>query len=196
MRVLFNILGGLTSLYMLVISVRIILTWFRGNEYGRPMEILCRITDPYLNWFRRIPGLRVGFLDLSPIVAIAVLSMLNRIFATLAYYGVITLGILLAMLLQALWSAFHFLLLFLIVVLVLRLIAHIANVNVYNPFWRIVDTISRPLLYRICRLFFGRRIIGYLNSLIFSLAILGALTLVLRFLLIPRLLRLLAALPI
>jgi YggT family protein len=195
MRTLFTILGGLTSLYMLTIFVRIILTWFRGNVYGRPMDILCRITDPYLNWFRRIPGLRVGFLDLSPIVALAVLSMVNRIFATLAFYGVVTLGILLAMLLEALWSAFHFLLIFFIVVLVLRLIAYLGKMNIHNPFWRIVDTISQPLLYRINRIFFGRRIIRYLNSLILSIAILVAFALVLGFL-IPALVRLLASLPI
>jgi YggT family protein len=195
MGVLFSILGGLTSLYMLVISVRIILTWFRGNEYGRPMEILCAITDPYLNWFRRIPGLRVGFLDLSPIAALAVLSMVNRIFAALAFYGVITLGIVLAMLLEALWSAFRFFLLFFIVVLVLRLIAYLGSMNTYNPFWRIVDTISQPLLYRISRIFFGRRIIRYLNSLILSIAILAVLALVLGSLM-PRLIRLLASLPI
>jgi YggT family protein len=196
MRTLFNILGGLTSLYMLVISVRIILTWFSGNSYGRPMEILCAITDPYLNWFRRIPGLRVGFLDLSPIVAVAVLSMANRIFATLAFYGVITLGILLAMILQAIWSAFHFVLLFLIAVLVLRLIAHIGNMNIANPFWRIVDTISRPILYKMSRIFFGRRIIRYLHSLVISIAVLAVLLLALSVFLIPMLVSLLVSLPI
>jgi YggT family protein len=195
MRTLFVILGGLTNLYMLVISVRIILSWFSGNEYGRPMEILCAITDPCLNWFRRIPGLRAGFLDLSPIAALAVLSMANRIFATLAFYGAITLGILLAVFLEALWSALHFLLLFFGAVLVLRLIAYLGNMNTYNPFWRIVDTISQPLLYRINRIFFGRRIIRYLNSLILSIAILAGLAFVLGFL-IPRLVRLLASLPI
>jgi YggT family protein len=181
---------------MLVISVRIILTWFSGNSYGRPMEILCAITDPYLNWFRRIPGLRVGFLDLSPIVAVAVLSMANRIFTTLAFYGTITLGIVLAMILQAIWSAFHFLLVFCIAVLVLRLIAHGCHIKTYGLFWRIVDTISRPILYRISRIFFGRRIIRYLHSLIFSIAILAVLLLALSSFLIPRLVRLLASLPI
>jgi YggT family protein len=195
MSVFFMILGGITSLYMLVIFVRIVLTWFSGNDYGRFMEILCRLTDPYLNWFRRIPGLRIGFLDLSPIVAVAVLSMLNRVFAIFSHYGFVTLGIVLAMFLQAVWSAFHFLLIFVIAVLVLRLIAYIGNMNVYNPFWRVVDTISRSVLYRICRIFFGRRIIRYLNSLIFSIAILGALTLALGFF-IPKLAGFLAALPV
>jgi hypothetical protein len=58
-----------------------------------------------------------------------------------------------------------------------------------------VDTISQPLLYSINRIFFGRRIIRYLNSLILSIAILAGLALVLGFL-IPRLVRLLASLPI
>jgi YggT family protein len=195
MRALFNLLGALTSLYMLAISVRIILTWFSGNSYGRPVEILSRVTDPYLAWFRRFPGLRAGFLDLSPIVALAVLSMVNRIFSTLAFYGAITLGIILAMILQSLWSALQFILLFFIIVLILRLIAYISNRNIYSFFWRIVDTISQPVLFRMSRIFFGARIIHYRTSLVLSIAILAAIVFILR-LAIPQAVEFLARLPV
>jgi YggT family protein len=194
MRALFNMLGALTSLYMLAISVRIILTWFSGNTYGRPVEILSRITDPYLAWFSRL-GLRAGFVDLSPIIALAVLSMANRIFSTLAVYGAITLGIILAMVLQSLWSAIQFILLFFIIVLVLRFIAYIGNRNIYSFFWRIVDAISQPVLFRISRIFFGARIIHYRTSLILSIAILCAVMFVLR-LAIPLAVGFLARLPV
>jgi hypothetical protein len=79
------------------------------------VEVLCRITDPYLDWFRRFSSLRIGALDLSPLAAMAVLSVLNSVFLTLGRYGVITLGLILALILQALWSAASFILSFFII---------------------------------------------------------------------------------
>jgi YggT family protein len=170
MRFLMNILSALTGIYMLLIFIRIMLTWFSGANYGRPMEILTGITDPYLDWFRRFPALRAGFLDLSPIVAMAVLSLVNQIFSTLAQYGAISLGIILAMVLSALWSAISFILGFFLIILGLRLIAYLTNQDVYNSvFWKIVDTISQPVLYRIKRILFRRRLVNYLTGIITSM---------------------------
>jgi YggT family protein len=159
---------------MLIIFIRILLTWFSGSGYSRPIEILGRVTDPYLNWFRRFP-LQIGNLDLSPIAALAVLSLINRIFSTMAYYGRISLGIVLAMTLQAVWSATSFLLGFFIILLILRLIAYLTNRNIYSTFWRIIDTISQPLLFRINRIFFGKKIVHYRTGLLIAI---GALTVV------------------
>lgn len=176
MNVLMNILGSLTSLYMLLIFVRIMLTWFSGARYGKPVELLCRITDPYLDWFRRFP-LRFGMLDLSPILALAVLSVANNVFGTLGQYGRISLGIILAMLLSALWSAASFIIGFFIVILVLRLIAYLTSRDVYRSFWGIIDTLSQPVLYRINRIIFRDRLVNYLSALITAILVL----LVLRF---------------
>ena len=164
-----NILAGFTSLYILLIFIRILLTWFSGANYGRPMEILSRITDPYLDWFRRFPGLRGGIVDLSPIVAMAVLSVANNIFTTLARFGVIHIGGITAMVLASLWSAVSFILGFFIVVLILRLIAYLTNQNIYGSFWRIIDTISQPVLYRINRFFFRRRLVNYRAVILLSI---------------------------
>jgi YggT family protein len=156
--------------------VRIMLTWFSGSRYGKPVELLCRITDPYLDWFRRFP-LRFGMLDLSPILALTVLSVANNVFGTLGQYGRITLGIILAMLLSALWSAVSFIIGFFIVILVLRLIAYLTSRDVYRSFWGIIDTLSQPVLYRINRIIFRDRLVNYLSSLITAILVL----LVLRF---------------
>jgi YggT family protein len=172
MQTLMSILAGCTSLYMLLIFIRILLTWFSGANYGRPMELLCRITDPYLDWFRRFSALRVGFLDLSPIVAMAVLSVANHIFTTLARFGIIHIGGILAMVAASLWSAVSFILGFFIVVLVLRLFAYLTSQNIYGSFWRIIDTISQPVLYRINRLFFRRRLVHYQIGIFLSIGVL------------------------
>ncbi|MDR2741736.1 MAG: YggT family protein [Treponema sp.] len=176
-----NILGGLTSLYMLLIFVRIMLTWFSGVRYGTPVDLLCQITDPYLNWFRRFP-LRFGMLDLSPILALTVLSMANNVFGTLGLYGRITLGIILAMVVSVVWSAASFIIGFFIIILVLRLIAYLANRDVYRSFWGIIDTLSQPVLYRINRIIFRNRLVNYLTGLIVSIAVLLVLRLGLGFL--------------
>jgi YggT family protein len=176
-----NILGGFTSLYMILIFIRIMLTWFSGARYGRPVELLYRITDPYLDWFRRFP-LRAGVLDLSPILALAVLSVANNVFMTLGRFGYITLGIILAMLLSAVWSAMAFLIVFFIIVLALRFIAYLTNQDVYRSFWAIIDTLSRPVIYRINRILFRNRLVNYLTGIISSIAVLLVLRIGLGFL--------------
>jgi YggT family protein len=176
-----NILGGAASLYMIVIFVRVMLTWFSGANYGKPVEFLRRITDPYLDWFRGFKVFRAGNLDLSPIAALAVLSIAGNIFATLGRYGTITLGLILAMIVSALWSAVSFILIFFLIVLVLRFIAYLTRQNVYGShgalgaFWRIVDTLSQPIIYRINRIIFRNRLVRYNTGLLTSIAALAAL---------------------
>ena len=154
MHALMTVLGGATSLYMILIFIRIMLTWFSGVGYGKPVELLSNITDPYLNWFRRFPILRTAALDLSPIAALAILSVVNNIFMTLARHGSITMGFILGLLLSIVWSAASFILGFFLIILVLRFIAYLTNRNVYGFFWRIIDTLSRPILFRINRIIF------------------------------------------
>jgi YggT family protein len=135
------------------------------------MEFLARITDPYLNWWRNKINLRAGMLDLSPIVAIAVLSIAQKICSTIAHYGRISLGLILAVCILALWSALSFVLGFCFVVLLLRLIAYFLNSNMYSPFWSVIDSISKPLMYRINRSIFGNRIVSFLTSNIVGIVV-------------------------
>jgi YggT family protein len=161
---------------MILIFIRIMLTWFSGaSSYGRPLEILGRVTDPYLDWFRRFPALRMASMDLSPIAALGVLSVLNNIFVTLGRYGSISVGLILAMILQAAWSAASFILGFCIIILILRLIAYLTNRDVYGSFWRIIDNLSQPVIYRTNRIIFRKRLVNYMTGLLTAV---GALVLV------------------
>ena len=182
MAQIMHVLSSVVSIYMMIIFFRIILSWFSGMGHGGIQGILARITDPYLNWFRRFPILKMGFLDLSPVVALGVLTLVNRIFTTLALYKTITLGIILALTLQVFWAAASFFLGFLIIVLVLRLVAYLARSNMYSSFWRIVETISQPVIHKINRILFKDRIVNYTTSLIVSIASLGVIYLGLRML--------------
>ena len=59
------------SLYVIVIIIRAILSWFNPNPHGPGMMFLAKITDPVLERIRRMLPLGGGVgLDLSPIIAI------------------------------------------------------------------------------------------------------------------------------
>ena len=75
------------GIYLLVLLVRVLLSWFPNLDWSNPvLSGVSAITDPYLNVFRGlIPPL--GGLDLSAIVAFLALqlaqSLLNGASATL-----------------------------------------------------------------------------------------------------------------
>ncbi|GAC1460629.1 MAG: YggT family protein [Chamaesiphon sp.] len=68
------------QIYILLLIVRILLTWFPTvNWMNQLASALSPITDPYLDLFRSIiPPL--GGLDLSPMLAILVLQLLAGLF--------------------------------------------------------------------------------------------------------------------
>lgn len=67
------------NIYLLLIFVRILLSWFQTAGWAQQaMSFLSPITDPYLNIFRSfIPPL--GGIDLSPILAIFSLQIISSL---------------------------------------------------------------------------------------------------------------------
>ena len=182
MAQLIGFLNFLINIYMMIIFVRIILTWFSWIQDSRIRDILAGITDPYLNWFRRFTFLRIGYIDLSPIAAIAVLSLASRLLTMLAFQGRLSIGIILALVLQALWGVISLILGFLIVVLVLRLIGHLIKQSIYGTFWNIVNSISQPVIYKINRVIFKNRIVNFTTAVTISIVSLLAASLIFRIL--------------
>jgi len=174
MQVIFGFLSSVLGIYSLLLVARIILTWFSGNRQSGITQFLSRITDPYINWWRQHFNLRAGFLDLSPIIAISALSVVQRIFSTLAVHGTITLGLVGAIVITALWSIVSFLLGMCVIVLVVRLVGYLMNKEMYGTFWQIVDSISRPLMFRITKIVFRDRSVNFVTGIVVSILLLGA----------------------
>jgi len=195
MRLIFGILASAVGIYSLLILIRIIISWFGGISGGKPVNLLARVTDPYLDWWRSHLNLRVGFMDFSAVVAIVVLSLAQNIFYTLSNSGIIKLGSILAFIIHSLWSIVFFILGLCLVILILRLIAYLTNRNTYSSFWRVIDSISQPILYRINRIIFGKKIADYLKGIILSCLLLAALMFA-GSIAVPALAKLLARLPV
>jgi YggT family protein len=78
MDFLFRAVNIAFLVYGALIIARVILSWVRHNPYHPALRFVYEVTDPYLNFFRRfIPP--VGAIDLSPIVALFVLDILQRL---------------------------------------------------------------------------------------------------------------------
>lgn len=74
---LLGVLAQTLSIYLLVLLVRVLLSWFPNLDWSNPvLSGVSAITDPYLNAFRGfIPPL--GGLDLSALLAFLALQLLQ-----------------------------------------------------------------------------------------------------------------------
>ena len=195
MQAAMRILSGILSAYMILLFIRILLTWFQGSDLGRPVRILHAITDPYLNYFRRFRFLRTERIDFSPIFALVVLVIILNITNSLALYGTITLGLVLAFIVQAIWSAFSFLMSFFFIIIAIRLIALILGASMALTIWHTLDLIIQPFVHWITVKIFRGRAVSYPTGLAVSGGALVVVFLILRFI-IGRLIILLQSFPI
>lgn len=76
---LLDTLSSTLDLYVFIIIVRVLLTWFPNIDwYTQPFAFVSQITDPYLNLFRSIiPPL--GGIDFSPVIAIFLLQAIAAV---------------------------------------------------------------------------------------------------------------------
>lgn len=166
MSTVFSIISTLLTLYMFVILFRIIMTWFPGRDFGRAQIALRRATDPYLNLFRRLRFLRIGYVDLSPIVGIIVLSVATYVFRTLAVAGTVSVGMVLALIVSQLGSAAVFLLILLNIVMIVRFVAIAVGARGDTRLWMTLDHLLQPLCYRIVSRLARDRFFTYRNALV------------------------------
>lgn len=82
MRIFFELIIYILQIYVWIIFIRVILSWFRINPvgiWGRIYRFIIEITEPFLMIFKKIiPPIKAGrsFIDLSPIIAIFVIQII------------------------------------------------------------------------------------------------------------------------
>jgi YggT family protein len=76
-RIIGFIISGLISIYILFIVIRIVFSWGMVSYTNRVMRFLVDVTEPLLGPLRRmIP--RLGWMDISPLVAILILWLFQQ----------------------------------------------------------------------------------------------------------------------
>lgn len=172
MLIALTILNVILIAYVFVLSLRIVLGWIAPHALGRAWDVLTAITDPYLKVFGRLRFLRGSLFDFSPIAAVIVLVVLIDLVNQLLYYGRITLGFFLASVLSAAWSGARFLLLLFLIVGLLRTIPLAFRGTAGAPLWKVVDTIMKPIVDWVMRVFrLGARS-GYTQHLLLTVGLL------------------------
>jgi len=162
--------SSVITVYSFVCLIRILLTWMPQIDQSPAGRFVASLCDPFLNWFRRFSFTSVGMIDFSPILALGALSLGAMIFSTLASTGHITLGLILAGLVQILWSFVSFFLNIMILFLAIRLIYDLVNRNGFSPFWTMLDRfLNHPISYVTGLFNRGRGVMGYRASLILTL---------------------------
>jgi len=80
------LLNGLLSFYILLIFLRVIFSWVNVSYSHRWMRLLVSATEPLLGPLRRAIPLIGGF-DVSPIVALLIVQVLQRVVAGMLIGG-------------------------------------------------------------------------------------------------------------
>lgn len=167
------------TIYMMIIFVRIVMTWFSGVSYGRVYATLASVTDPYLNWFRQNTPIRFGVMDFSPIVGILTLGVAQNVFTQLAVAGRVTVGYLLAVSISAVWSVVSFFATIFLIMAALRLVGMLTGLDARGGrLWIVLEQIVNPLLQVVVRPFLRGRFTSYRDSLLIFCGVLLALTVV------------------
>jgi YggT family protein len=146
-----RVLHGLLWVYLMLLSARIILSWFRGLVHGRAWELLIRITDPYLSVFSGLRFLRQGMFDFTPIAAVLTLVVGVDLTSTILVKGGITLGLVLAAILEAVWSGLSFLIFLFMVLAIAKAVSGIMLRGRETPFSRLVTMMVQPLVNLVAR---------------------------------------------
>ncbi len=171
-----NIAATLLSLYSMLIWIRIILTWIRvpgsqWNNGGNPfLNFLSKIVDPYLNLFSGITPLRRSHLDFTPLVAMAVLSIVQSLLRIFGAYGRITLGLVLGLVIRTLWSyIFSLFFWFFIIMLIIRLVFCYRRSPNAIQYIQMLDSMLGGLFNWVQKVFFRNKPVNDRNLVIASL---------------------------
>ncbi|MDC7127343.1 MAG: YggT family protein [Spirochaetales bacterium] len=183
MQIAARVISAILSVYMILLMIRVMLTWFRGPQNGQFFYYLSAVTDPYLNWFRRFSKLRTGMLDFSPILAFVLLGFIINILTSISTYGRITVGVVLALLINGIWSIISFIIIMFVILAVMRLLsATLFREGILARMSPGLDSVIEPIISWVRRTIFRNRFTPYTTQLWVSIALLIVLNILLRIL--------------
>ena len=172
---LLEVLAFIFSLYTMLIVVDIILKWIYSGPKGRGTMMISQLTDPFLNFFKRFRISRIGYIDISPLLAVLTLSIINQILGRIRELGSITFWAIIAIIVSSVWNVIMTLLLAVLVVAVVRYLFLMFTTNKMNSFANACDAFFIPLSSRIASLFIKNASSSYQLNLIISIIVVAVL---------------------
>ncbi len=170
-----KILSGLLMIYFLLILLRVFLSWIPNISPGsnKIKTLINRFTDPYMNRFMRISWLRFGVFDFSPVLGLALLSLLLYLTQRLSTGGMPSAGELIILAIQLIWGLAAFLATLIGILMLIRLTTLYAVKG--RPEW--IDRLDRflfPWVAKILGLFTSRTVAYPIALAICAVSLLAA----------------------
>lgn len=157
-------IAQLLAFYNLLIWIRILISWFAPISQINQSSffiILKKIVDPYLDLFRNVNLLKTQNIDFTPLLAFALLSVIQSILNLFGATGSISLSIVLALIINTLWSYLFspFFLIF-TTMIVIRLILCFKKGQNTIAFIRTIENVIGGYLNWVQKVFFFSKIVS------------------------------------
>lgn len=72
-------------IYSFILVIRVVISWINPDPYNPVIRFLYSITDPLLDLFRRLLPIRIGMIDLSPLILFGLLYLVERLAMLMMY---------------------------------------------------------------------------------------------------------------
>jgi YggT family protein len=140
-------------LYMMIVIVRVLLSWIQPDPFNPFVKFLRRSTDPALSFIRmNIPMPRTG-IDFSPLILLVFLMLVDTFIELTMQNLRLNLPVNLARnLLYAVVIAFLSILRIYMFIIIIRALISWVNPDPYNFLVRAIYDITEPVLYRVRQL--------------------------------------------
>ena len=134
------------AVYIILLIVRILFAWLRPNMFNPIVRFVYKLTDPYLKLFAGMRFMRIGSLDLSPLIAFYVLFLLMGILYNLVLRDNITIEFFFSLAITYFFKFVYFFLLIFIITITLRFIFGFIRMRGNNIVVTAVYSISEPMV--------------------------------------------------
>lgn len=158
------------SLYTMLIVVNIALKWLSTSK-GRGTIMINNLTDPFINLFKRLKISHIGFIDISPLLAVVSLTIVNQILGRIRELENLKFGAITAVIISSIWNVIMSLLFLVLVAAVIRYILLMFTTNKLNSFANACDGFFIPLSSRVASRFI-KNPSGYQQNLIVFIIVL------------------------
>ncbi len=129
------------NIYLWIIIIGALISWVNPDPYNPIVIFLRKATEPLFFWLRRHMPLIVRGIDLSPIIAIAIISFLDSALVPTIREQ----GNLLANLLIGTGQSLGMITNFYLIIVIIAAVISFVSPNPYNPIVRIISAMTEPI---------------------------------------------------
>ena len=136
-----QVLHLVLNVYLWIIVIGALISWVNPDPFNPVVRFLRKATDPLFFWLRRHMPLVMGGVDISPVIAIAIIVLIDNAFVP----TLIEQGNLVPNLLIGAGQSIILILNFYLTIVIIAAVISFVNPSPYNPIVRILSAFTEPL---------------------------------------------------